>query len=161
MHHDLLLSFNIGSLSTCENEKNYSCCLLHISPILCMLRWSLYFTMMLPKIGSQLAYSAILRLLEILGKKIVRILRYNNITSNDFILFNVSFPFDAIFPDKNGLSKSFIICDFFFWKIFWQEPRNSYAFLDSFFYFNQFYFSKMYFWILLFSLFYWKEFYYS
>ena len=80
MESKLKISIKISSLSTCEKEKREYYFLLHTSPILSMLGWSRYFTMslitgslMLSEIGSQLAYSAILRLLAILEKRVFRI----------------------------------------------------------------------------------------
>ena len=65
------ISFKISSLSTFEKEEREHCFLLHNSPILSMLGWLRHFAMdlitgslMLSEIGSQLAYSAILRYAE-------------------------------------------------------------------------------------------------
>ena len=87
----LKISFKIWSLSACEKERREHCFLLHTSLIFSML-------------GSQLAYSAILRLLTILAKKIFRIcgllISLSTISSSSV---KGSFSLDAILSDKNGL----------------------------------------------------------
>ena len=59
---------------------------------------------MFSEIGSQLVYSAILRLLTILEKRIFRIwvvlISLSTISSSSI---KVSFPLDTILSDKNGL----------------------------------------------------------
>ena len=106
----LKISFKISSLSTCKKEKREHCLLLHTSPILSMLGWLQYFAMnlltglMLSKIGSQLAYSAISRLLTILEKKVFWICAV--LTSLSMILSSSKksyFSLDTILSDKNSL----------------------------------------------------------
>ena len=83
----------------------------YFSYILSMFGWLRYFTMdvitglfMFSEIGSQLVYSAILRLLTILEKRIFRIwvvlISFSTISSSSI---KVSFPLDTILSDKNGL----------------------------------------------------------
>ena len=109
----LKISFKISSLSTCEKEKREHCFLLHTSPILSMLGWLQYFTMnlltgllMLSEIGSQLAYSAIFRLLTILEKKvfwICAVLISLSMIWFDLLQKKVTFSLDTILLDKNSL----------------------------------------------------------
>ena len=94
-----------------KGRKREYCFLLHTSHILSMLGWLRYFTMeliteslMLSEIRLQLAYSAILKLLTILEKKVFRICGV--LMSLSMILsasINVSFSLDTILSDKNGL----------------------------------------------------------
>ena len=83
----------------------------YFSYILSVFGWLRYITMdvitgsfMFSEIGSQLVYSAILRLLTILEKRIFRIwvvlISLSTISSSSI---KVSFPLDTILSDKNGL----------------------------------------------------------
>ena len=118
----------ISSSSACQKEKKEHFFLLHTSPILSMLGWLRYFTedlitgsLMLSQIGSQLTYSAILRLLTILEKKVFRIcavlISLSTISSSSI---KVTFSLDTILLDKNGLmvfQKFYYICYLLFIKI--------------------------------------------
>ena len=107
----LKIYFKMSSLSTCEKEKREYCFLLHTSPILSMLRWLRYLTidlitgsLILSEIGSQLAYSTILRLLTILEKKVSRIcavlISLSRISPSSI---KVTFSLDTILSYKKGL----------------------------------------------------------
>ena len=83
----------------------------YFSYILSVFGWLRYFAMdvitgsfMFSEIGSQLLYSAILRLLTILEKRVFRIwvvlISLSTISSSSI---KVSFPLDTILSDKNGL----------------------------------------------------------
>ena len=107
----LKISCKIFSLSPCKKEKREYCFLLHTSPILSMLRWLRYLTidlitgsLILSEIGSQLAYSTILRLLTILEKKVSRIcavlISLSRISPSSI---KVTFSLDTILSYKKGL----------------------------------------------------------
>ena len=83
----------------------------YFSYTLSVFGWLRYFAMdvitgsfMFSEIGSQLLYSAILRLLTILEKRVFRIwvvlISLSTISSSSI---KVSFPLDTILSDKNGL----------------------------------------------------------
>ena len=107
----LQIYFNICFLSTFEKVKWDSCCLLHTSPIMSMLRWFLYFIMdlkteslSLSEIGSQWVYSAILTLLTILGKKLFRFCaELISLSTISPFSVKVSFSFDPILSDNSSL----------------------------------------------------------
>ena len=128
----LKISFKIWSLSTCEKEKREHCFLLYTSPILSMLWWLRYFTrdlitgsLVSSEIGSQLAYSAILRLLTILEKKVLRIcvvlISLSMISSSSI---KVSFALDTILSDKNGLMvfQKVLLSVTFFHQDYYNKP---------------------------------------
>ena len=78
-------------------------------------------SLMLSEIGSQVAYSAILRLLTILEKEVFRIcavlISLSTISSSSI---KVTFSLDTILLDKNGLmvfQKFYYICYLLFIKI--------------------------------------------
>ena len=92
-------------------KKEKRCCLLHTSPNINILWWLVYFitdlitgSLMLLEMELQLVYSAIIRFITILEKKVFRIcaiLKSLSVISS--IWFKVTFCFDVISSDKNDL----------------------------------------------------------